>query len=896
VSASAAGSVVLSIGKLGASRKQLAYYEEQVAAGIEDYYAGRGEAPGRWRGRGLRELGVAAGGRVERGAFMALMRGRDPVSGVELRRMGACSTVAALDLTFSAPKSVSVLMATGDDELGSALVVAHERAVDEALGYLEREACFTRRGHAGAIRVAGEGFVAASYRHRLSRAGDPQLHTHVVVANLTLAERRYTALDAHVIYEHKNAAGAVYRAALRAQVRERVRWAAWRPADRGLFEIDSVPEVVLRHFSQRRVEIEARADELVGADAGGLSRERMQGIALHTRRAKEHDIDGAGWREQARARAAEHGFGRAELATLEARAPSVDRVDLDAVFVRLSSEEGLTESHNTFARRHALAEIAGALPDGMAAAELEAVTDRYLADPQVVALGGDGDPRYTTVGLLACEQRMIDGAERRARERTAVLTPFFVDRVAGQHEPSLNEEQATVVRAIVCSGRGVEAVQALAGTGKTTMLAALADCYREARYRVIGAAPTARAARQLRETAGIPATTMHSLLNEVDQAGGFAGRTVLLIDEAGMAETRLTAALLAHAERAGAKVIAVGDPGQLQSVQAGGWLAALAEQQPELALREVIRQQDPVERAALEALHDGEPERYLAHKQSDISVHADEHAAAEALLDRWLFARAVYGAAAVAMIVRDNRTRELLNHLARQRLKAQHQLPPVGVRISGREYVVGDRVIARRNDRHQKVDNGTLGTVVGIDADHVHVRTDSGESRALELPYVAEHLEHAYALTAHGAQGATVTWAGVLGRPEEFTREWAYTALSRAREKTVLHLVADRPSDARDADAYDPLTARRGRDESLQALHHAMRRTQGEPLAAQQLAQAPPLGHRLAGDAYLARQRELDRLALADLQRELPGMTRLRRVGDERRLRTPPELGIRLHS
>jgi hypothetical protein len=243
---------------------------------------------------------------------------------------------------------------------------------------------------------------------------------------------------------------------------------------------------------------------------------------------------------------------------LRREAPSVDRVDLDAVFVRLSGEEGLTERHNTFARRHALAKIAGALPDGMAAAELEAVTDRYLADPQVVRLGGDGDPRYTTVGLLACEKRMIDGAERRTRERTAVLTPFFVDRVVQQHEPSLNEEQATVVRAIACSGRGIDAVQALAGTGKTTMLAAVADCYREARYRVIGAAPTARAARQLRESAGIPATTMHPLLGAVEQADGLAGRTVLLIDEAGMAPTRLTAALLAHAERAGAKVIAVG--------------------------------------------------------------------------------------------------------------------------------------------------------------------------------------------------------------------------------------------------------------------------------------------------------------------------------------------------
>ncbi|MGI9185031.1 MAG: MobF family relaxase, partial [Solirubrobacteraceae bacterium] len=198
------GSVgVLTIGKLGASRAQLQYDVQQVAAGLEDYYPGRGEAPGVWRGAGADALGLPAGQVVERDAFMALMEGRSP-NGEVLRPMGACSTVAALDLTFSAPKSMSVLFATADERLSAALLDAHERAVDEALGYLEREACFTRRGHGGAERVCGEGLIAASYRHRMSRAGDPQLHTHVVVANMTRADGKYTALDAHALYEHKS--------------------------------------------------------------------------------------------------------------------------------------------------------------------------------------------------------------------------------------------------------------------------------------------------------------------------------------------------------------------------------------------------------------------------------------------------------------------------------------------------------------------------------------------------------------------------------------------------------------------------------------------------------------------------------------------------------------------
>ena len=175
-----------------------------------------------------------------------------------------------------------MLFAIDDESVASALLASHERAVGVALSYLEREACWPRRGRDGVDRVRGEGFIAASYRHRMSRAGDPQLHTHVVVANMTSVDGRHTALDARSLYEHKSAAGAVYRAVLRAEVRERLPWLVWRPAARGLFELEGVPDAVLRHYSQRRVEIEQRAAELVGAGVP-LSRERMQGIALDRR-------------------------------------------------------------------------------------------------------------------------------------------------------------------------------------------------------------------------------------------------------------------------------------------------------------------------------------------------------------------------------------------------------------------------------------------------------------------------------------------------------------------------------------------------------------------------------------------------------------------------------------
>ena len=287
------------------------------------------------------------------------------------------SKVAAIDLTLSAPKSVSVLFAVAGGAVSEALVDAHERAVAAAVAYLEREACFTRRGHAGADRVRGEGFVAAAYRHRFSRAGDPQLHTHVVVANLTAADGRFTALDARGLFVHKSAAGAVYRGVLRAEVRRRLPWVSWSRTTRGLFEIDGVPAGVLRHFSQRRVEIEQRAAELVGA-ARSLSRDAMQTIALATRRPKPAGLDGELWRQDARARAGEHGFGPAELGALVALQPAVAVRPLRRdVVARLSGAEGLTGSHNTFARRHALAELAGEFVDGISVGDLERATDMY---------------------------------------------------------------------------------------------------------------------------------------------------------------------------------------------------------------------------------------------------------------------------------------------------------------------------------------------------------------------------------------------------------------------------------------------------------------------------------------------------------------------------------------
>jgi len=275
-----------------------------------------------------------------------------------------------LDLTFSAPKSVSVLFAIGDGNTSRALVRAHEEAVGAALGYLEREACRVRRGRGGRIELRAGGFTAAAYRHRMSRAGQPQLHTHVVAANLACGgDGRWSALHGYPILQHAKAAGSLYQAHLRTAVRERLPWARWGEVRNGMAELEGVPSGVLAHFSRRRAEI---VEWLEAENRSG--RQSAEKAALATRESKADPVPLAPWCERVRAEAAEHGLGRVELAALTRgadREPS-RAIDLDRVGTGLAGPEGLTAQRNSFGARHAVVELAATYRQGAAVSDVGA--------------------------------------------------------------------------------------------------------------------------------------------------------------------------------------------------------------------------------------------------------------------------------------------------------------------------------------------------------------------------------------------------------------------------------------------------------------------------------------------------------------------------------------------
>jgi conjugative relaxase-like TrwC/TraI family protein len=831
---------VVSIGKIAVGQHR--YYEQQVAQGADDYYTGRGEVPGEWRGAGAQALGLS--GRVSGGQFNALVAGMDPRDPSVRLRWSVCDPeVAALDLTFSAPKSVSVLAAAGSNDLTRVLVDAHNQAVTAALAYLDESAVMVRRGHDGTTVQAGEGLIAAAYLHRMSRSLDPQLHTHVVAANLTRGpDGRFTALHGAPLYRTAKTAGYLYQAHLRATISEQL-GLEWGDVRKGAAELAGVPAEILVEFSKRRREM------LRAAELGGISLDTKAGgeaAALATRDRKEYGIDTHTWREEVQARAGELGFGREEINELLEQGrerlahglPESDVSDERLLGDRLAGPHGLTERANSFDERVVLQEFAAAAGQGSTVDEIRAQADRFTRRPDVLAteLG-----EFTTVDLVACERRLIAAAVGRAQEDVGVLDTRAVDRVIARAGRPLTADQTAVVREITASGRGVEVVEALAGTGKTYTAGVLRELYEHAGYQVLGVAPTGRGARELTDQAGIRSRTVDRLLIDIDQLGDtLSKRCVVVFDEAGMAATRTTARLLEVAERAGAKVVAIGDPGQLASVQAGGWLRAVGRELGALRLTEVMRQRDPGERRALAALHDRIPDRYVdwATKAGRIDTFADAAGARERAVVEWAAAVGEVGVEQAVMIARDNDTRHALNQAARELRRDQDLLGERQV-YGRRELAVGDRVICRRNDALLDVDNGTRGTVRQVDEHRVVIETDSRQVRELPAQYVAEHVEHAYALTGHGMQGATVEAAIVVATPGDLTAGWSYTALSRARASTRLLIHDDQHSRERADHAPERAHKPASREELVSRAGRRMLERDDQDLAVEQL---PPAG------------------------------------------------------
>jgi conjugative relaxase-like TrwC/TraI family protein len=760
---------MLSIGKLRIDAE--AYYLELVVSGIDEYYSERGEVPGRWVGAGVDGLGLV--GQVAGDDLRAVLRGLDPASGETL---SPPRTVPGFDLTFSAPKSVSLLFGLSQRDLAVRIVAAHDLAAGAALGYLEQEACLVRRGHAGARQLAGDGFVGAAFRHRTSRAGDPQLHTHVLVANLARGgDGAWSALDARLLYRQLRTAGYLYQAHLRHELTRQL-GVAWGPVARGSAELADVPTRVLEAFSRRRAEITQAM-----AHHGATSRHGAQIAALATRAPKDRDADVITlrheWQQRSQALGFQPGQVRLFLERSRAHETGPDHRLLAAA---------LTEEQSTFDEPAVLRAIAEQARAGAAVEQAQAQASDFLANPEIVRVAAG---LYTTQEMLRLERRVVAVARARVDEGTAVVPRAIVQHAFGGLR-ELSREQRAMVQALTTAGHGVDVVVGVAGAGKTQALAAARLAWTTAGYDVRGAALAARAAAELETRAQVPATSLDALLATLDRSQSqLSARTVVVLDEAAMIGTRKLARLLAHADHAHAKVVLVGDDHQLPEIQAGGAFRGLAHRLPSVRLTENRRQRDPHERDALAELRAGRADRALQHltsrgRISTTPTRADAHAE---MINRWLAARR--NGDDVVMLAARRSDVQQLNQRAQAALVAAGQLTPPSLEVRGHRFTVGDRVMTLHNWPRHRIVNGARGTLTAIAGSEVSLQFDAGHHMTLPPTYLqAGHLTHAYAMTIHKAQGLTADRCLVLA-DDTLSREAAYTALSRGRLENRLVVI-----------------------------------------------------------------------------------------------------------
>ncbi len=789
------------------------YLIASVADGMEDYYMGAGEAPGVWRGNWAAALGLE--GVVEGEALRALVNGIDPNNGGELLAGHRERTVRAIDVTLSVTKSVSLLWAFGTPKTSAVVSIAVVEATETALEFLEERAAVARKQEGGIRRRVGtDGLAVATFAHRTSRAGDPQLHTHCLIPNVV---RRHdgacVALDANPLHTWAKATGTVFLNELERLLTERL-GVAWSPERNGCREMVGFTREQLRAFSKRTVAIETHL-EAEGELAFPTPRDRMRAddrASLSTRERKDKNLTPERlrdrWHAEARAVSLHPGGGVEDLVI--GRHVAVHPVLDDAVlFAALTDPQtGLCASDSRFCEAHVVERVAAISGGRLDVNEIVDVSRRFLESALVVRLVPDAQRRrpseWSTVEHRAVEDHVLATLRQLIATPGSSIDDTLLEQAIAITPKPLGVDQADAVRVLCGEGASVRVLAAPAGFGKTTALHAAALAQRAARRDVVVLATTHKAVGEL-QSAGLDAQTTAHFLTHVRDEPVRAGTTVI-VDEVSQLGTRQAGALVDIVARVSdAQLWCVGDSHQAQPVAAGGLVTELARAAahqliPLATLTHNRRQRDPAERDALARLRksdvDASQQIRAAHgweHEHDTVGETREALAAAAVADA-----DYHGVDHVAVLAVSHADCEDLADRIRTLRTARGELR--GPTISGpgwglqrRTYAAGDRILVHANlaPRSERgIHNGATGTVLSVSSGGAEVRFDDSRHVFLPTEFISgcrpdgtPNISHAWARTVDGAQGGTWQHVHLLGTPalDHYT---GYVGQSRGRQPT----------------------------------------------------------------------------------------------------------------
>lgn len=814
----------------------------------EDYYLQGGEPPGAWYGKGAEHLGLDA--TVERQALARVLQGLHPTGGEPLgqvqRYKDGRERQPGWDLTFSAPKSVSTLWSQLDGEHRLAIESAQRNAVSRALDYIQAEAGWSRRGKGGQHVERAE-LAFALFEHGTSRAQDPQLHTHVLVPNLgRRADGTWGSIRSRDFYQHKMAAGALYRAELAYQLGLlglRVR------ADKHGFRLRDVPKQLDEVFSQRRAAIEEELGR-IGYDSARAA----ELVAKSTRAVKAH-VCRQELQDQWRTIGQERGFDVVHARQLFGPTPALRPEVLARRSIQracAAAVKRLTEHDSTFHERDLLAVVGRALESKrFPLSRVVHGVREYLAtsaaivrlDQRLATLGdavqgigatlpGQEYPAFTTNSLFNVESRLLADAQQGREALGHIVNRQLASEVMKAYRDLSSEQRRAFVHLTRTVG-DVTCLSGMAGTGKTRLLRAAHEAWTKQGFHVIGCALSARAAAELKKGADIESSTIKSfflrhdpsftekatrrLAHDARQLARAAlkkktwrlktpkltARTVLVVDEAGMVGTRDMERLIARVRHAGGKVVLVGDASQLQAIDAGAPFRKLCELLGTARLSEIRRQKDPWMRQAVQDFAAGDARAGIAAYASRglLSCGETKQDAIKKLVADWFQHRAEDLSNSLILAGTRADIKELNRVVQVERRRRGALGTKDGARRGDEEFYVGDRVLFTKNKRRQGYLNGDFGVVEEIrrrgllGAFELTVRLDRTVAAGrLALPVRVTvklskdtPLTLGYATTTHKAQGATVDRTFVLAGGWMQDRELSYVQMSRHRDSCRLY-------------------------------------------------------------------------------------------------------------
>ena len=834
---------MLSIGKMSVG--QHAYYDELAK---EDYYLEGGEPPGKWIGQGASALNLS--GEIKSKEFSDLFAGE--LRGKRLVQQSESTRCAGWDLTFSAPKSVSVAWSQSDPDTAREIREAQQEAVETALEYIEQECGYTRRGKGGRI-VEKAKCIFSTFEHGTSRAEQPQLHTHALMINTCVRQDGTTGtLKTEKLYDHKMTAGAIYRAELAAQLQQRLGVDIIR--DGFSFKVAGVQDELCEHFSARRKEIEQALEEK------GVSGAIASSIATLTTRTSKHHVSRAKLIESWKETGIDYGWSTDQLESLlgasqlQPEAIIKNLAELSAV----EAIEGVMDNQSCFTEKEAIRYTCENAQGRGVSAEyaIEAVREE-LQKEHLVRLGiTDGEHYYTTQEHLQIEQTMISDVHDLAQSDNMDVKAKAIDRAirasAKENKP-LTPQQEKAVRHILSGDGKITAITGDAGTGKTTILKPVREVLEASGYQVRGLALAGKAAQGLEEGSAIQSQTIASYLWQQDkirstwneqqekkqfeqwvgekkktldldkannfnpvwnadkakqrflamkQNEGMDERTVLVVDEAAMVDTRSFAKIVSYVKESGAKLVCIGDSKQLQAITQGGAFQAITEEIGQERLTEVFRQEGEEAKKTVQAMAKGNVREALTRyaKAGDLNVADDRGMALSRLVAEWS-AKGCDRPAENLMLGATNLDVFELNELAQAERMAREKLSTKSLKVGIYDFHENDRVVFTTPNKSLDVKNGTYGTVRRFNEilGTISIEIDQKEKKRTQVRTFSvkdyADIRLGYAVTTHKSQGATVENSFVLTNETMMDRQISYVQMSRAKQRTQIFTTRDQAGD-----------------------------------------------------------------------------------------------------